>query len=173
MPWIDEIQEIVGRYTGGAGGAASAPADAHDDFMNVAKTAPQQVTADALAHAFRSDQTPSFAEMVATLFQGSNPDQRAGLLNQLISSVGPSALACVPGLSALASGLERDQPITAEQTNEVSAEQVQQAAEHAHQTNNTIVDQVSNFYAAHPTAVKALGTAAVTLMMQHIARRTA
>ena len=38
--------------------------------------------ADALAHAFRSDQTPSFPEMVSSLFRQSNPDQRAGLVDQ-------------------------------------------------------------------------------------------
>lgn len=172
MAWMDAIGDIVRRYTGGAGGTAGAPADAHGDFLSVAKTAPSQVTADALAHAFRSDQTPSFPEMVGSLFQGSNPDERAGLLNHLIGSVGPSALASIPGLGGLAASLSSGQPITPEQTDRISAEQVQQAAEHAQRANSTIVDQVSSFYAAHPTAVKALGTAALTLVMQHIARRT-
>lgn len=169
---MNAINDIISRYSGSAGGTASAAEDQHQDFLNVAKAAPPQVTADALAHAFRADQTPSFPEMVANLFQGSNPDQRAGLLNQLIGSVGTSALASVPGLRDLACGLGRDQTITPEQANQVSPEQVQQAAEHAERANPSVVDQVSSFYAAHPTVIKALGTAAVTLVLQHIARRT-
>lgn len=172
MGWMDAIGDIVNRYTGAAGGTASAPEDLHQDFMNVAKAAPPQVTADALAHAFRADQTPSFPEMVASLFQGSNPDQRAGLLNQLLGSVGPAALASIPGLKSLSGVLGGGETITPQQANQVSPEQVQQAAEHAQRTNPSIVDQVSGFYASHPTAVKALGTAAVTLVLQHIARRT-
>src|SRR5215471_6874788 len=102
MAWMDAISEIVNRYTGAAGGTAAASADPHEDFCSVAKTAPSQVTADALAHAFRSAQTPAFPEMVSNLFRQSNPEQRAGLLNQLIGSVGPAALARIPGLSQLA-----------------------------------------------------------------------
>jgi hypothetical protein len=169
---MDAVSDIVNRYTGAGGGTASAPEDLHQDFLNVAKTAPSQVTADGLAHAFRSDQTPSFPEMVASLFQGSNPDQRAGVLNHLAGSIGTSALASIPGLGNLASSLAQNKTITPEQASQVSPEQVQQAAEHAQRTNPSIVDQVSGFYAAHPTAVKALGTAAVTLVLQHIARRT-
>lgn len=171
MSWVDEIEGILRPYTSGSGGAASAPANTHEDFMSVAKAAPSQVMADALAHAFRSDQTPSFPEMALSLFQGSNPEQKAGLLNQLIGSVSPSALASIPGLSDLVTG--PGQPITAEQADQITAEQARQAAEHAQRANSTIVDQVSRFYAAHPTAVKALGTAVVTLVMQHIARRSA
>lgn len=172
MGWMDAIGDIVDRYTGAGGGTATAPEDLHEDFLNVAKNAPQQVTADALAHAFRADQTPSFPEMVASLFQGSNADQRAGLLNHLLGSVGTSALASIPGLKELAGGVGPNQTVSPEQASQVSPEQVQQAAEHAQRTNPSVVDQVSCFYAAHPTAVKALGTAAVTLVLQHIARRT-
>jgi hypothetical protein len=169
---MEAISDIVSRYSGATGGTATAPEDPHEDFVNVAKSAPSQVTADALAHAFRSDQTPSFPEMVGNLFQGSNPDQRAGLLNQLIASFSPAVLASIPGLSHLAGSLGSDQTVTPEQANQVSTDQLQHAIEHSQSANPSIVDQVSRFYALHPTAVKALGTTAVTLMLQHVARRT-
>src|SRR5262245_38522634 len=102
MAWMDAISEIVNRYTGAAGGTAAASADPHEDFRSVAEAAPSQVTADALAHTFRSDQTPAFPQMVSSLFRESNPEQRAGLLNQLLGSVGPTVLAGIPGLSQLA-----------------------------------------------------------------------
>jgi hypothetical protein len=89
MAWMDAISDIFNRYAGAAGGTASAPADPHQDYRNIAESAPPQVMADALAHAFRSDQTPSFPEMVSSLFRQSNPDQRAGLLDQLMGAIGP------------------------------------------------------------------------------------
>jgi hypothetical protein len=170
---MDAIGDILGRYTGSGGGTAVAHADPHEDFMNIARTAPSQVTADALANAFRSDQTPSFPDMVASLFQGSNEVQKAGLLNQLLGCLSPSALASLPGLGEVASSVGTDQAITPELADRISPDQVKQAAEHAQRTNPTVVDEVSGFYAAHPAAVKALGSAAIALVLQHIARRTA
>jgi hypothetical protein len=171
MAWFDSIADIVTRYTSGGGGTASAPADPHSDYCNIANSAPSQVLADALAHTFRSDQTPSFPEMASTLFRQSNPNQQAGLLNQLMGAIGPAALASIPGLGALANRLGSGQSINPEMATQVSAEQVQQIAHHAERNNPSIVDQVSGFYAQHPDVVKALGGAAITIAIQHIAQR--
>ena len=158
MAWADAISEIFSRYAGAAGGAVAAPADPHQDYRNIAEAAPPQVMADGLAHAFRSDQTPSFPEMLASLFQQSNPEQRAGLLSQLLGAMGPGAAASIPGL--------REQ-----KPEQISPEQVQQAAVQAERENPSIIDQVSGFYAQHPDVVKALGGAAISIAIQHIARR--
>jgi hypothetical protein len=171
MAWMDSINEIITRYSGGVGGTASAPADPHQDFCSVAKTAPSQVTADGLAQAFRSEQTPSFPEMVSNLFRESNPTQQAGLLNRLMGSINPAALAGIPGLSQLAGAAGMGQGVTPEQASQVSPEQVQQAAIHAERSNPSVIDHVSSFYAQHPNVVKALGATALTVALQHISRR--
>ena len=171
MAWMDAISDIFNRYSGAAGGAASAPADPHEDYRNIAEAAPPKVMADALAHTFRSEQTPSFPEMVSCLFRQSSPDQRAGLINHLIGAIGPAALASVPGLNQLAGSAGGGQSVTSQNANQLSAEQVQQAAAHLQRENPSIVDQVSGFYAQHPDVVKALGGAAITIAIQHIARR--
>jgi hypothetical protein len=171
MAWIDEITEIVSRYAGVGGGSAPAPADPHQDYVNVAKSAPPQVMADGLSQAFRSDQTPSFPEMVSSLFRQSNPDQQAGLLNRLIGTLGPAALASFPALRPLVGSAGGGQGVTPETASQISAEQVQQIANQAHRDNPSIVDQVSGFYAQHPNVVKALGGAAITIALRHIARR--
>jgi hypothetical protein len=168
MDWKQAIGDIVSRYTGTAGGAASAPADAHKDYCHIAASAPTQVMADALSHTFRSDQTPDFADMVSNLFRQSNPNQQAGLLNQLIATLGPTALAAIPALR----GLSGASSVTPETASQVSADQVRQMANSAQRANPSIVDQVSGFYAQHPDVVKALGGAALAIAIQHIARRT-
>jgi hypothetical protein len=171
MAWMDAISDIFNRYSGAAGGTASAPADPHQDYRDIAEAAPPQVMADGLAHAFRSDQTPSFPEMVSSLFRASNPDQRAGLLDQLVGAISPAALASVPGLSDLAGSSGGGPSVTSQQASRISPEQVQQAAAHAQNANPSIIDQVSGFYAQHPGVVRALGGAAITIALQHIARR--
>ena len=161
MGWMDAINEICARYAGSAAGAASAPADPHQDYRNIAQAAPPEVLADALSHTFRSDQTPSFPDMVSNLFRESNSGQRSGLLRELIQAISPAALQQNPELKDLAGT----------SSGEVSVEQVKQAAAQAQQENPTIIDRVSKYYAQHPDVVKGLGAAAITIAIQSIARR--
>ena len=148
MSWLDALNDVAQRYSGQGGGAASAPENPHQDYEQVAQTAPREVVADGLAQAFRSDQTPSFAEMVANLFRNSDPNQRMGLLGRLLGG-----------------------NVTPQQATQMSPEQVQQVAAQAEKQNPSIVDQVSGFYAQHPQAVKALGGLALTIALQHMMRR--
>lgn len=160
MDWGNAFSHILDRYTGAGGGTASAPADVHNDYAQIAQAAPADATAGGLSQAFRSDQTPPFPEMVANLFGHSDPNQRAGLLNRLLGTLGPGA---IPGLGG--------GNVTPQQAQQVSPQQVQQAAAQAEQRNPSIVDDVSHFYAAHPDVVKALGGLALSIAIQHIARR--
>ncbi len=170
MDWKDTISHLYERYAGQGGGTAAAPADPHQDFQQVAQGAPKDVVAGGLSQAMRSDQTPPFAEMVSKLFTHSDPNQRAGLINRLLQSVGPQAFASLPGLGGLASILGGGN-VTADQANQISPNQVQQMAAHAETQNPDVVDHVSGFYAQHPQAVKALGGLALTIALQHILKR--
>jgi len=126
--------------------------------------------ASALSHAFNSDQTPPFGQMLGNLFNNSDPNQKAGLLNQLAQAIGPQLLAS-GALGSLGSLLGRGTPVTPDQAAQVSAEQVQQAADHAQKHDPSIVDQASNFYAQHPTLVQGLGAAALAMIMSHISKK--
>jgi len=70
MSWADTIRELMG---GGGAGTAQAPAvpNPEQTFQQAAQQAPPQVVGSGLAEAFRSNQTPSFPEMVSTLFSHS------------------------------------------------------------------------------------------------------
>jgi len=146
------------------------PDNPHEDFRQVAQAAPREVVAGGLTQAFNSDRTPPFPQMLANLFSQSNPDQRAGLLSRLASSIGPGGLASIPGLSGLSSLLHGGQ-VTPQQASQVSPQDVQQLAAHAEQQNPSVVDQVSNFYAQHPDVVQAVGGLALTIALQHMLRR--
>jgi hypothetical protein len=170
MNWTDSISNILQRYSGAGGGAAAAPEDAHSDFQEVARAAPREAVAGGIAQAFRSDQTPPFPEMVSNLFSHSDPQQQAGLLSHLLGSAGPGA-SSVPGLGTLL-GLVSGNQVTPEQASQVQPEQVRDLAAHAERNNPSVVDQVSGFFSEHPTALKALGGLALSVAIQHMARRS-
>jgi hypothetical protein len=152
MDWMNAVQDIFQRYSGQSRGAAAAPADPHQDYQEVAQAAPPQVIAGGISQAFRSDQTPPFPEMLARLFSNSDPNQRAGILNQLLGALGQGS-------------------VTPEQAAEYSPAQVQQIAANAERQNPSSVDRVSSFYSQHPQVVKALGGLALTIALQHMMRQ--
>lgn len=152
--------------------AASPPPNVQDDYTQVAQSAPPAHIAGGLAEAFRSSQTPPFAQMLGTLFSSSNPQQRAGILNQLLGSLGPGFLTSA-GLNHLSGLLAGDGQgnVTPEQASQVSPQSLQELAEHAEKQNPSIIDEASQFYAQHPTLVKALGAGSLALIMSHLSRR--
>jgi hypothetical protein len=170
MNWINELGGILQQYSGA--GAAQAPDTVDDDFDQTAQAAPLGALANGLSAAFRSDQTPEFGQMVAGLFGQSNGQQRAGILNTLISTLGPTIAAQLfarKGLSGLAGLLGSGQTeITPEQAEQVSPEAVQDIATHAEKQDPSIIDMASNFYAEHPTLVKSLGGAALAIALAKI-----
>ena len=106
------------------------------------------------------------------LFSQSSVEQKAGILNHLLASVGPGVLAQVAG-SALPTRLSSGagQQITPDQAQTVPSEVVQQLATHAEKSDPTIVDRASSFYAQHSTLVKSLGGAALSIALAKVAER--
>lgn len=159
MGLLDNLSELV---KGVAGGSAPA-ADVHEAYDRVSQAVPQSSLADGLAHAFNSDQTPPFAQMLSNLFNQSSADQKAGLLNQMIAKLGPGGLG---GLSGMLTG----GPVTPEQAQQVSPQQVQALAQNAEKKDPTIVDAAAGFYAQHPTLVKSIGAGALALLVSKISQ---
>jgi hypothetical protein len=185
MDWMNQLGGILQQYTGETN---QPPETVHDDFDQLAQNAPPSALADGLAAAFRSDQTPDFGQMAANLFSNSGGQQRAGILNTLLRAAGPALISQVisragssggasgggGGLSSLIGllgGGGGQQEITPEQAEQVSPEAVKEIAEQAHQQDPSIIDRVSEFYAQHPTLIKTLGAAALTIALSKIAQR--
>ncbi|HEY2865033.1 MAG TPA: hypothetical protein VGK37_15535 [Casimicrobiaceae bacterium] len=167
-----DLNGLLQQYLGGASTQPS-PAAA-DHYQQVAQSAPPSVLGQGLADAFRSDQTPPFADMVAKMFGQGTPEQKAGMLNQLISGLGPGALASILGSGILggqgsSAGTAAPVAIAPQDAAKLTPEQVQQVAAHAEQRNPGIIDKMGGFYAAHPGLVKTLGSAALTIALAKIA----
>lgn len=161
------LLDILQQYAGGAMGTS--PANVNDHFDQVAQQVPQQDLGNAIGAAFKSDATPPFGQMVGSLFGQSNPQQQAGVLNQLVQSIGPGALSGIAGgILGRVLGGQSSTTITPQQASQFSPSDVNSIAAHAQQQDPSIVDRVGSFYAQHPTLVKTLGAVALSAVMGHL-----
>ena len=154
MGLMDILNQVIAR------GSAS---DEH--FDQVAQAVPSNVLADGLAHAFRSEQTPDIGAMVGQMFGNSNGQQQAGMLNQILASLGHGAAASLGGGTlggVMGSGSSQ---ITPAQASQLSPQQVQDVVEQANQMNPGIADQLAAFYSQHSGLIKTLGGAALAVVL--------
>jgi len=160
------ILDILQQYADPAH-APTARVDQH--FDQVAQQASPQDLGNGVAAAFRSDATPPFGQMIGDLFGRSDPQQRAGILNQIIRSVGAGGLASVAGgvLGRVLGGSGGNVPttITPEQASQISPADASVIAAHAEKKDPTIMDRAGEFYAQHPQLVKGLGAAALAIVL--------
>jgi hypothetical protein len=159
---------------------AERPTDVTDDFDEVARQVPREALGEGLAEAFRSDRTPDFGSMAASLFGRSDPQQRAGLLAQLIRAVGPAVLSSIAGGSfgrlLHSRGVEpsaKPAPaeISPEITDRVTPDEVSDLAEAARKQDPKVIDRIGAYYAEHPDVVKVLGGTALAIALGQLAQR--
>lgn len=134
-------------------------------FEQVAQNAPSDVLANGLSAAFASDKTPAIGDMVGQLFGQSNGSQQAGMLNQLMSALGPGVMAGLAG-GVLGKVMSPGQThITPEQASQLTPQQVKDVVNHASDVHPGVADQLGQFYAQHRGLVNALGGIAATVAM--------
>jgi hypothetical protein len=134
-------------------------------FGQVAQNAPDDVLAKGLSAAFASDQTPAIGNMVSQLFGQSNGAQQAGMLNQLLGTLGPGLMSGLAG-GALAGVMRPGQTqITPDQAAQLTPQQVQDVVNHANDVHPGVADQLGQFYAQHRSLINTLGGVAATVAM--------
>ena len=168
MGLLDNLQGLINQATSGQ----ASTADTHAAYDQVVKAVPQGSLTDAISHVFKSDQTPAFEQMISGLFTQSSPEQKAGLLNQLLGALGPSAaqaVASAGGMAALTNLLKGGGgAVTPQQASQVPAEAVEVLAQSAAKKDPSIMDKAAGFYSQHPDLVKGIGVAALGLLMSRI-----
>jgi hypothetical protein len=174
MGWLEQVGGLLQQYSGAAA-AGRAPERVEEDYDRLTESAPRNALADGIAAAFRSDQTPPFSRMITDLFTNSNGQEKANLINTLIGAVGPalaSHFLSRSGATSLAGLLSSGQDsVTPEVASQIPAEAVQEMANEAEQKDPSIIDQVSDFYSSHPTLIKTLGGAALTIALAKLAEK--
>ena len=167
------LQQYLGAGAGQSLGQGQNPNQLNDDFDQITNSVPRAQVAQGMTEALRSDQTPPFPQMVGQMFGNSNPSQRAGMLNQLLASIGPGLLSSIAGgaLGNILGGNRNTTPqITPEQAAQITPEQAEELATRAEQENPTVVDRLGDFYAENPTLVKAIGGAALAIVLGRVAQ---
>ena len=170
MSWMNQLGGLLGQYM---------DAQNHDradqDFDEISRHAPRDAMAGGLAEAFRSDRTPPFGNMLGQLFGNSNSNMKASLLNTLIAAAGPQVLSAI---LARHSGSDVPKQMNVQsghlgpaEADRIPASAVEELADEAQKRDPNVIDRISDFYAEHPTLVKSLGTAALTVAMSHFARQ--
>lgn len=171
MSWMQQLGGLLQQYAGAD--VAQAPPQAHQDFSQLAQAIPPNLLAQGIAHAFRSDQTPPFEQMVGQLFGQSDPHQQSGLLNTLLQAADPALVGQAlsgGGLSGLA-GLLGGGQVGPQQAAQVPPNAVEQLAGLAMQQDPSIVDTVSGFMGQHPGLFQSLGAGAVTAALSGLAQQ--
>lgn len=168
MGLLDILQQYANPGTAPAGDVAG-------HFDSIARQASPRDLGSSIAAALRSDATPPFGQTIGGLFGQSDPNQKAGVLNEILQTLGPAGLATAGGgilgriLGTGATGPAA--PITPAQAAQVSPADLSAIASSAQQRDDSIVDRLGSFYAQHPTLVKTLGVAALGAVMSHMSRQ--
>ncbi len=151
------------------------PPQIFEDFDQVAREADPDDLGYGLEEAFNSDITPPAEQMIGQLYERSNDDQRAGLLNEILGSLGGGALAGAAGGGVLGGLLRRlgqgNGRFSPQQAREIAPRDIESAAAQAAQQNPNMIQTISRFYARHPQLVQTLGQAALGILMAGMARR--
>ncbi len=169
MSLFDQLGGILQQYSGGS--APANPEQASDHLGQVAQQTAPAFLAGALTRVFQSPQTGSFGQNISSMFDQSNPQQRAGIINQLLPYAGSAGLGGLLGgvLSGMGGGYGAQPQVTPELAQQIPPQAVEQLANHAAQQNPSVMEQAGNFYSQHPTLVKALGAGAAIIALRHIA----
>ena len=162
MAVLDDVKELLGKYAQGV----TPTGDAGAHFQQVAQSVDSRTLAGGIAEALRSDKTPPFSQLVSQLFASGSGEQKTAMLSTLMSAIPANQrskiASMIPGLDG-ASASSGTPPAEG-----VSPNDVQKLAQHVETQDATIVDKMSQLYAAHPMLVKTLGAGAMAIVMKKI-----
>jgi hypothetical protein len=172
MSWLDQLGGMLQQYAN----SGQATQTTEQDFDNAANVVPRDTMSHGLAEAFRSDQTPPFANMLGQLFGNSSGTQRASILNTLLAAAGPALMSGAlssssGGLGQLAGMLRGGGQVSPQEAEQIQPEAVEELAKAAEKQDPSIIDRVSDFYSEHPGLVKTLGAAALAVAMSGMAKQ--
>lgn len=198
MNWMKELGGVLDRYDNTT--PTRPPGSVDNDFDLFAQKAPPAAVSEGLSAAFRSDQTPEFAQMASQLFGRGSGAQRAGMLNALLATVGPLVLqqilarrqrgpASGPAQGGLPGGfgggqggglgdilgkvLRGDGPpkVTPEVAEQVTPQEIEEIAREAEKKDPSVIDRISEVYAQQPQLLKVLGGAALAIALGRMAQK--
>jgi hypothetical protein len=141
-----------------------------EDFDRVSREADADEIGGGLADALNSEATPPAEQMVGHLYERSDPATRAGLLNEILGSIGSGTLAG-GALGGLLRRLGQGTTISPQDARDIPVQDVEAATAEAARRNPGVIESIGRYYARHPQLVQTLGQAALSILMAGMARR--
>ena len=163
MAVLDDVKELLGKYATGA----TPTGDAGAHFQQVAQSVDKGTLAGGIAEVLRSDKTPPFSQLVSQLFASASGEQKTAMLATLLSAIPANQRSKIASMIPALGGASPD--LGTPPAEGVSPKDVQTLAQHVEKQDSSIVDKMSQLYAAHPTLVKTLGASAMAIAMRKIA----
>jgi len=167
---LDDLGGILKQYSGATATSNPGPAVA-EHFDQVSSAVPASTLAEGVTHALSSSTgAGGLGQTLSKSYTQATGDQKAGILNTLVASVGATTAGRFLGSSAT-QALNSGSPLSAQHAQQISPSAVQQLADQAAQNDNSVVNRLGALYAQHPTLVKGLGASAMALVMSRLANR--
>lgn len=136
--------------------------DAHQHYDHIASNVPREQLGAAIGPAMSNLGSGDVQQRVANSAAQMNPEQRGNLLQMLLGGAGGN-------LGGVLSQLGID-PSVQNNPQSASPEDVGKVAAHAQSNSPDVFHKAMGFYSAHPTLVKALGTAVIAGIARHLSK---
>jgi hypothetical protein len=164
MGLFDSIGGLLNQYISGNGAANTE--EAHDHYDQVQSAVPTGILGSSIGSALKSLAVQQVEQHILNSASQMSPEQRGGLMQSLLNGLTSSG----GDVSSILSQLGINQSV-ADNPQDASPEDVAALAAHTHQNNPDVFQRAMEFYAEHPTLVKAMGAAAVSAIIYEIAKR--
>lgn len=161
MSLLDQLSGVLGNLTGGNLNEQ----ETHAQYDQVANTVPRDQLGRSIGTALSQLGTQDVQQQVTNSVGQMTPEQKGGIVQQLLGALGGGA--GVGGLGAMLGQLGINQGV-ANNPQSASPDEVGKLAAHAKENNPSIFQEAMSIYAAHPTLVKALGTLAIAQIANHL-----
>ncbi len=160
---MDFMQQLGGLLNQYAGGGAADRQQARNDFDQVAGAVPKDLLGSLIGPALSSLGGEQVQERVRNAASEMSPQERGGLLGNLLDGLRSSGI----DLGSLLGGLGVN-PGVADHPEQATPEDVAKVATHAKETDPSLFQRAMSFLAENPAIVKVLGTAVITLVMKNL-----
>lgn len=137
--------------------------DAHQHYDQISNQVPRDQLGAAIGPALSSLGSGDVQQKVANSASQMNPEQRGNLLGTLLDGLGGG------NLGGLLSQLGVD-PSVQNNPQSASPEDVGKVAAHAQSNSPDVFHKAMEFYSAHPTLVKAMGTAVIASIARRLSQ---
>lgn len=164
-----DLDGVLQQYAADTGVRSSQKVE--QDFTEVAQHLPAEEVTLGLTEALRSEQTPSFEEMVVQSFEQSDAQRRAEMLKQLIEAAGPAAALPLVQSGLLPENQQGEASVTPELAQHLQSDVVQSMAQQAQQENPEVIERMSHFFAEDPFLAATLGGGTLSIVLSKLAEK--